>query len=67
MSLQVRSLAPLSGLRIQRCRELWRRLQTRLRSCVAVAVAEAGGYSSNHMEPPYAMGEALEKDQNINK
>ena len=34
--LQVPSLASLSGLRIQRCRELWCRLQTRLGSGVAV-------------------------------
>ena len=32
------SLALLSGLRIQRCCELWCRLQMRLRSGVAVAV-----------------------------
>ena len=38
MRLRVRSLALLSELRIQRCCELWCRLQTRLRSCVAVAV-----------------------------
>ena len=31
--------ALLSGLRIQRCRELWCRLQTRLESRVAVALA----------------------------
>ena len=31
-------LASLSGLRIQRCRELWCWLQMRLGSCVAVAV-----------------------------
>ena len=37
--LQVRSLALLSGLRIRSCRELWCRLQTRLRSCVVVALA----------------------------
>ena len=35
----VRSLASLSGLRIWHCRELWCRLQTRLGSCMAVAVA----------------------------
>ena len=39
MRLQVRSLALLSGLRIQRCRELWYRLQTQLGSGVAVALA----------------------------
>ena len=40
--LRVRSLAPLSGLRIQRCCELWCRSQTRLRSCVAGAVVQVG-------------------------
>ena len=30
-----------------RCRELWCRLQTWLRSGVAVAVVQAGGYSSD--------------------
>ena len=34
----VQSLALLSGLRIQHFHELWYRSQTRLRSCVAVAV-----------------------------
>ena len=34
----VRSLALLTGLRIQRCRELWCRLQTRLGSRVAAAL-----------------------------
>ena len=38
MSLQVQSLASLNGLKIQCCRELWYRLQTRLRSGIAVAV-----------------------------
>ena len=40
-------MASLSGLRIQHCRELWCRLQTQLRSDVAMAVAEASGYRSN--------------------
>ena len=39
MRLRVWSLASLSGLRIQPCRELWCRLQTRLGSGVAVALA----------------------------
>ena len=39
MRLQVQSLALLSGLRIWHCRELWCRLQARLRSGVAVALA----------------------------
>ena len=45
--LWVRSLASLSGLRIQRCRELWYRLQIQLRYDVAVAVAWASSYSSD--------------------
>ena len=44
MKLWVRSLAPLSGLRIQRCHERWCRSQTLLGSCLAVALA---GYSSH--------------------
>ena len=40
-------LASLSGSRIWCCPELWCRLQMRLRSGVAVAVAVAGRYSSN--------------------
>ena len=41
MSLQVRSLASLSGLRIRHCRELWCRLQMQHRSSIAVAVVSA--------------------------
>ena len=47
MKLQVPSLASLSRLRMQRCRKLWCRLQTRLGSCASVAVAQAGNCSSN--------------------
>ena len=47
MRWRVRSLASLSGLRIRRCRELWCRWQKRFGSRVAVAVVEAGGYSSD--------------------
>ena len=39
MRLRVWSLALLSGLRIRHCCELWCRLQTRLRSGIAVALA----------------------------
>ena len=39
MRLRVRSLVSLSGLRIQRRRELWCRLQTWLGSCIPVALA----------------------------
>ena len=45
LGMQVQSLASLSGLRIQRCCELWCMLQTLLRSDAAVVVAQAGGYS----------------------
>ena len=38
MRLRVQSLSLLSGLRIQRCHELWYRLQTQLGSVIAVAV-----------------------------
>ena len=48
MRLQVRSLASLSGLRIQHCHELWCRSQMWLRSCIAVAVARASGYSFDY-------------------
>ena len=41
------SLPLLSGLRIWHCHELWCRLQSQLRSHVAVALALAGSYSSN--------------------
>ena len=40
-------LVSLSGLRIWWCHELWGRLQTQLGSRIAVAMAKAGGYSSN--------------------
>ena len=39
MRLRVRSLASLSGIRIQCCPELWCRSQTRLGSAIAVALA----------------------------
>ena len=47
MRFRVRSLASLSGLRIQCCYELRCRSQMPLGSHVAVAVALAGGYSSD--------------------
>ena len=47
MRLRVQSLSSLSGLRIWRCYE-WRcRVQTRLGSGMAMAVVQAGSYSSN--------------------
>ena len=56
----VQSLALLSGLRIQRRRELWCRSQTRLGSHIAVAVAQARGYSSDST-PSLGTEAALEK------
>ena len=43
----VQSLVFLIGLRIQHCSELCCRSQTRLGSCIAVAVAQAGSCSSD--------------------
>ena len=40
MRMQVRSQASLSALSIRRSRELWCRLQTRLRSRIALAVVQ---------------------------
>ena len=40
MRLRVRSLASLSGLKVQRCQELWCRLKMRLGSGVAVALPD---------------------------
>ena len=47
MRLWVWSLALLSGLKIWYCQDLWCRLQTWLRSCVAAAVVWAGSCSSD--------------------
>ena len=62
MRIRVRSLTLLSDLRIHCCCELWS--QTRLQSCVAVAVAQAGSCSSDFTlawEPPYATSAALKR------
>ena len=45
----VPDLVHLSELRIQHCHELWCSSQTQLRSCVVVAVAQAGSCSSNQI------------------
>ena len=47
MRMKVRNLAPLSGLSIRCCHELWCRSQARLGSWVAVAVAQASSGSSD--------------------
>ena len=61
MRMQVQSLAPLSGLRIPRCHELWCWWQMWLGSGISVAVVQAGSCSS-HSDPawetPYATGAA---------
>ena len=67
MRTQVRSLASLSGLRIQGCCELWYKSQTWLGSHVAVAMVQAGSYSSSwtpSWETPYASGMAPQKNVN---
>ena len=61
MRMQVPSLAVLSGLRIQRCCELWCRWRMWLRSHVAVAVVWAGSCSSDStpsLGTSYALGVA---------
>ena len=71
--MHVQSLALLSGLRIQRCHELWCRLQTRLGSRVAVALwhrpVATAPIGPLAWEPPYAAGAAQEiaKKDKINK
>ena len=59
MRMWVRSLGPLSGLRIQRCLELWCRSQMSLGPGVVVAVAQADSAALIlHLawELPYATG-----------
>ena len=55
MSLQVQSLALLSGLRIWHCREIW---------CRPAAVALIGSLA---WEPPYEAGAALKSKKKKNK
>ena len=47
VKLRVRSLALISGLGIQHCRELWCTPQTWPGSGIAVAAVWAGSYGSN--------------------
>ena len=68
MRSRVRSLASLSGLRIQRCCALWCRLQTQLGS--HVPVVWTGGCSSNQTpawEPPHAMRVTLKSKKKKKK
>ena len=64
MRMRVQSLALLSGLKIQHCHKLWYRLQIRLGSSVAVAVAQpaaAAPIPLQAQELLYAAGVALKK------
>ena len=70
MRMWVRSLVLLSGLMIWRCCELCCRSQMWLGSRIAMALAQAGGYSSNwtpRWEPPYATSEALKRQKDKKK
>ena len=69
MRMQVRSLASFCGLRIWHCHELWCRLQTRLRSGIAVLwyrLAAAALIQPLTQELLYAVGVALEQQQQKN-
>ena len=61
MRTLIQSLAPLRGLRILHCCELWYRSQLWLGSGIAVAVAVALA-----QEFPYAAGAALKKKKKKN-
>ena len=70
MRTQVQSLAALSGLRIWHCCELWCNSQTKLRSDVAVAVVQAGSYSSHStaiLRTSMCLECGLKKTKNKNK
>ena len=60
MRTPVGSMALLSGLRIQRCHELWCGSKMQLESGVAVAVVSIQPLD---WELPYAMGVALKKQK----
>ena len=66
MRMWVRSLTPLSGLRIQPCHELQCRSQLQLRSGIAVAVAQTAAAAligPSAWKLLYAMSVALKKKQ----
>ena len=68
MRTQVQSLASLSGLRIWRCHEVQCRSQMWLRSCVAMAVVQAGSWSSDltpRLGTSICGGCGPKKDQNL--
>ena len=66
MRLWVRFLASLTGLRIQRCHELWCRSQMQLGSGVAVALGRPAATAPNGLlawEPPFAAHVALKRQK----
>ena len=66
--MQVQFLVLLSGLRIQHYHELWCRLQTWLRSCLAVAVANSTApIKPPAWESPYDMAAALKSKKKKKK
>ena len=70
MRLRVGSLASISGLRIQRCCELWHRLQTWLGADVSVAMYRPAAITLIRplaWEPPYATGAALKSKKKKKK
>jgi len=70
MRLRVRSLASLSGLRIQRCYELWCRSQTHLDLVLLwlwCRLAAAAPIKPLAWEPPYAAGAALKRQKTKKK
>ena len=56
MRMWLRSLASLSGSGIRPCRKLWCRSQTRLRSCVAMAVAVASSCNTSWINSTPSLG-----------
>ena len=71
MRMRVRSLASLSGLRIQHCPELWCRSQVRLMGPTLLGLwcspAAAAPIPPLAWEPLYAVGVALKKSKKKKK
>ena len=66
MKMRVRSLASLSGLRIQHCRELWCRSPPQLGSGIAVLGHRPAATAPIRLlawELPYAKGAALKRKE----
>ena len=66
MGLPIRSLASFSGLRIQRCCDLWCRSQTQLGSHIAGPVLQAGlGTCICHEEGPKNKNKQTNKQKHL--